>query len=48
MAVLACVVGEFIVMTGDEAQQSKQWFARILDAYVGAGIDGVSIPKPSK
>jgi len=37
MAALACVVGEFIVMTGDEAEQ---WFASIVDAYVNAGADG--------
>jgi hypothetical protein len=40
MAALACVVGEFIVMTGDEAEQGKQWFASIVDAYVSTGADG--------
>jgi hypothetical protein len=40
MAALACIAGEFIVMTGDEAEQSKRWFASIVDAYVSAGIDG--------
>jgi|NGEPerStandDraft_6_1074524.scaffolds.fasta_scaffold414467_1 hypothetical protein len=40
MAALACVVGEFIVMTGDEAEHSKQWFSKILDAYVSTGADG--------
>jgi hypothetical protein len=40
MAALACVVGEFILMTGDEAEQSKRWFASIVDAYVSAGVDG--------
>src|ERR1700694_97091 len=40
MAALACVVGEFIVMTGDEAEQGKRWFASIVDAYVSAGADG--------
>jgi hypothetical protein len=40
MAALACVVGEFIVMTGNEAEQSKRWFASIVDAYVSAGADG--------
>jgi hypothetical protein len=40
MAALACVVGEFIVMTGNEAEQGKQWFANIVDAYVSAGADG--------
>jgi hypothetical protein len=40
MTALACVIGEFIVMTGDEAEQNKQWFASIVDAYVSAGMDG--------
>lgn len=40
MTALACVVGEFIVMTGDEAEQSKRWFAGIVDAYVSGGTDG--------
>jgi hypothetical protein len=39
---LACVIGEMIVMTGDEAGQSKQWFLKILDGYVSAG-DGARI-----
>jgi hypothetical protein len=37
---LACVIGEIIVMAGDEAEQSKKWFIRTLDAYVSAGQDG--------
>jgi hypothetical protein len=40
MTALACVVGEFIVMTGNEAEQTKQWFASIVDAYVSAGMEG--------
>jgi len=40
MAALACIVGEFIVMTGNETEQSKRWFASIVDAYVSAGADG--------
>lgn len=40
MTALACVVGEFILMTGDEAEQGKQWFARMVDVYVSAGSDG--------
>lgn len=40
MTALACVIGEFIVMTGNEAEQTKQWFASILNAYVSAGMEG--------
>jgi len=40
MTALACVVGEMIIMTGGEAEQSKRWFASIVDAYVSAGADG--------
>jgi hypothetical protein len=43
MTALACVIGEYIVMTGDEAEQSKKWFLSILDAYVSAGKDGARI-----
>jgi hypothetical protein len=37
---LACVIGEMIVTTGAEAEQSKKWFLKILDGYVSAGSDG--------
>jgi hypothetical protein len=40
MAALACVAGEFIVMTGTESGQTKHWFSRIVDAYVSTGMDG--------
>jgi hypothetical protein len=40
---LACVIGEMIVMAGDEADQSKKWFLRILDGYLSAGRDGARI-----
>ena len=37
---LACVVGEYIVKTGNEAQQGKRWFLGLVEAYVSAGADG--------
>lgn len=37
---LACVIGELIVTTGDEAEHTKQWFLKIFDAYVSAGKEG--------
>lgn len=40
MAALACVAGEFIVMTGEEAEQSKRWFIGVVVAYVSGGADG--------
>jgi hypothetical protein len=40
---LAFVIGECIMMSGDEAEQSKAWFSRILDAYVHDGIDGARV-----
>ena len=32
MTALTFMVGEMILMTGDEAEQSKQWFLKALDA----------------
>jgi hypothetical protein len=43
---LACVIGEFIVMTGEEAEQSKKWFLRILDAYISSEKDGEDWARP--
>ena len=43
MTALASVVGEMILMSGDEAQQIKQRFLNILDAYISAGMDGARI-----
>jgi hypothetical protein len=40
MTALAFVVGEMILMSGDEAEQIKQRFLNILDAYISAGMDG--------
>jgi hypothetical protein len=40
MAALACIAGEFIVMTGEEAEQSKRWFIGVVDAYVSGGSEG--------
>jgi len=40
---LACVIGELIVKTGDDAEESKQWFLRTLDAYVSTGEDGARV-----
>jgi hypothetical protein len=40
MAALACIVGEHIIMTGDEAEQGKRWFMGLVEAYVSAGADG--------
>ena len=37
---LACVVGELVLMAGDELEQSKLWFLKILDEYVSDGPDG--------
>jgi hypothetical protein len=37
---LAFVIGECIMMAGEEAEQSKMWFSKILDAYISAGING--------
>lgn len=43
VAALAFLIGEIILMTGDEAEQSKQWFLKILDAYISTGKDGARI-----
>jgi hypothetical protein len=43
VAALVFLIGEIILMTGDEAEQSKQWFLKILDAYVSTGKDGARI-----
>jgi len=40
---LACVIGELIVMSGEEAEQTKRWFLRILDGYISTGKDGARI-----
>jgi hypothetical protein len=41
MTALAFLAGEMIVMTGGkETEQSKQWFSKILDAYISTGKDG--------
>jgi hypothetical protein len=40
MTALACVAGEFTVMTGNEAEAVKKKFLQILDAYTGAGMIG--------
>lgn len=40
---LTCVIGEMIVMAGDETEQSKKWFLHILDGYISAGKDGARV-----
>jgi hypothetical protein len=40
MTALACVVGEIIVSSGDEAERMKGQFQKVLNAYVAPGIDG--------
>lgn len=37
---LACAVGEYVLLSGDESEKAKAWFVSILDAYVSTGIDG--------
>jgi hypothetical protein len=44
MTALAFMVGEMIVTTGgEETEQSKQWFLKILDAYISTGKDGARV-----
>lgn len=40
IAALACVVGEYVLLNGAEADKAKNWFVHILDGYVCTGIDG--------
>jgi hypothetical protein len=43
MTALACIIGEFIVTSGDESEQLKKWFLRIVDAYISTGEGGVRL-----
>jgi len=40
MTALACAVGEYVLLNGDEADKAKAWFVGILDAYVSTGKGG--------
>ena len=40
MTALACAVGEYVLLNGDESEKAKTWFVGILDAYVSTGTDG--------
>jgi len=43
MTALACVVGEYILLNGGEADKAKNWFIHILDGYISTGINGSRI-----
>lgn len=40
MTALACVVGEYVLLNGGEADKAKNRFVHILDGYISTGIDG--------
>jgi len=37
---LACLVGEYVLMSGNESEALKKTFLQILDAYISAGRNG--------
>jgi hypothetical protein len=43
MTALACVVGEFTLASGTDAQAVKAKFLEILDAYISTGMDGARV-----